>query len=61
MMLTSTQIGELAAQFLIAGAGTLSFAVLFGSRMFSAMPLALVDGVSSAPSAPFSRMAVMAP
>lgn len=30
MMLTSTQIGELAAQFFIAGAGTLSFAVLFG-------------------------------
>ena len=29
MMLTSTQIGELAAQFFIAGAGTLSFAVLF--------------------------------
>ena len=32
MMLTSTQIGELAAQFFIAGAGTLSFAVLFGCR-----------------------------
>ena len=30
MMLTSTQIGELAAQFFIAGAGTLSFAILFG-------------------------------
>ena len=30
MMLTGTQIGELAAQFFIAGAGTLSFAVLFG-------------------------------
>ncbi len=29
MMLTSTQIGELAAQFLLAGVGTLSFAVLF--------------------------------
>ena len=28
MMLTSTQIGELAAQFFIAGAGTLSFAVV---------------------------------
>ena len=30
MMLTNTQIGELAAQFFIAGAGTLSFAILFG-------------------------------
>ena len=29
MMLTSTQIGELAAQFFIAGVGTLCFAVLF--------------------------------
>lgn len=29
MMLTNTQIGELAAQFFIAGAGTLSFAILF--------------------------------
>ena len=29
MMLTSTQIGELAAQFFIAGVGTLSFAILF--------------------------------
>ena len=28
MMLTNTQIGELAAQFFIAGAGTLSFAIL---------------------------------
>ena len=33
---------------------------VWGARMFSAMPLALVDGVSSAPSAPFSKMAVMA-
>ena len=29
MTLTSTQIGQLAAQFFLAGAGTLSFAVLF--------------------------------
>ena len=29
MMLTSTQIGELTAQFFIAGIGTLSFAILF--------------------------------
>ncbi len=29
MMLTSTQIGELAAQFFIAGVGTLCFAILF--------------------------------
>ena len=32
MMLTSTQIGQLAAQFFIAGAGTLSFAVLLAVR-----------------------------
>ena len=29
MALTSTQIGQLMAQFFLAGAGTLSFAVLF--------------------------------
>ena len=29
MMLTSAQIGQLAAQFFLAGAGTLSFAILF--------------------------------
>ena len=31
MTLTSTQIGQLVAQFFLAGAGTLSFAVLFAS------------------------------
>ena len=31
LLLTSEQIGQLVAQFFIAGAGTLSFAVLFAS------------------------------
>ena len=53
MMLTSTQIGELAAQFFIAGAGTLSFAVLFGcprkslpaASLLAVIPLTLLTRV----------------
>ena len=45
MMLTSTQIGELAAQFFIAGAGTLSFAVLFGCPRKSLLFCGLVGAV----------------
>ena len=45
MMLTSTQIGELAAQFFIAGAGTLSFAVLFGCPRTSLPFCGLVGAV----------------
>ena len=45
MMLTSTQIGELAAQFFIAGAGTLSFAVLFGCPRKSLFFCGLVGAV----------------
>ena len=47
MMLTSTQIGELAAQFFIAGAGTLSFAVLFGCPRKS-LPFCGMLGADSA-------------
>ena len=46
MMLTSTQIGELAAQFFIAGAGTLSFAVLFGCPRKSLPFCGLVGAVA---------------
>ena len=35
MTLTSTQIGQLVAQFFLAGAGTLSFAVLFACPKLS--------------------------
>ena len=47
MMLTSTQIGELAAQFFIAGAGTLSFAVLFGCPRKSLPFCGLVGAAAS--------------
>ena len=50
MMLTSTQIGELAAQFFIAGAGTLSFAVLFACPRKSLPFCGLVGAVSAAAS-----------
>ena len=45
MMLTNTQIGELAAQFFIAGAGTLSFAILFACPRKSLLFCGLVGAV----------------
>ena len=42
LLLTSEQIGQLVAQFFIAGAGTLSFAVLFGLESFAASLLAVI-------------------
>ena len=45
MMLTSTQIGELAAQFFIAGVGTLCFAVLFACPRKSLFFCGLVGAV----------------
>ncbi len=45
MSLTSTQIGELAAQFFLAGAGTLSFAILFACPRKSLPYCALVGAV----------------
>ena len=45
MMLTSTQIGELAAQFFIAGAGTLCFAILFACPRKSLFFCGLVGAV----------------
>lgn len=45
MNLTSTQIGELAAQFFLAGTGTLSFAILFGCPKKSLPYCALVGAV----------------
>ena len=45
MMLTSTQIGELTAQFFIAGIGTLSFAILFACPRRSLPGCALVGAV----------------
>ena len=44
-MLTSTQIGELAAQFFIAGVGTLCFAVLFACPRKSLFFCGLVGAV----------------
>ena len=45
MTLTSTQIGQLAAQFFLAGAGTLSFAVLFACPKRTLPCCALVGAV----------------
>ena len=45
MNLTSAQIGELAAQFFLAGTGTLSFAILFGCPKKSLPYCALVGAV----------------
>ena len=45
MTLTSTQIGQLAAQFFLAGAGTLSFAVLFACPRRTLPCCALVGAV----------------
>lgn len=45
MGLTNAQIGELAAQFFLAGAGTLSFAILFGCPRRSLPYCALVGAV----------------
>ena len=45
MMLTSTQIGELAAQFFIAGVGTLCFAILFACPRKSLFFCGLVGAV----------------
>ena len=45
MNLTSTQIGELTAQFFLAGAGTLSFAILFACPRRLLPYCALVGGV----------------
>ena len=45
MGLTNAQIGELAAQFFLAGAGTLSFAILFGCPHRSLPYCALVGAV----------------
>ena len=45
MALTSAQIGELAAQFFLAGAGTLSFAILFACPKKSLPYCALVGAV----------------
>ena len=45
MMLTSTQIGELATQFFIAGVGTLCFAVLFACPRKSLFFCGLVGAV----------------
>ena len=46
MTLTSTQIGQLAAQFFLAGAGTLSFAVLFACPKRTLPCCALVGAVA---------------
>ncbi|MFR8401447.1 MAG: threonine/serine exporter family protein [Faecalibacterium prausnitzii] len=45
MTLTSTQIGQLVAQFFLAGAGTLSFAVLFACPKRTLPCCALVGAV----------------
>ena len=45
MTLTSTQLGQLAAQFFLAGAGTLSFAVLFACPKRTLPYCALVGAV----------------
>ena len=45
MNLTSTQIGELTAQFFLAGAGTLSFAILFACPRRSLPYCGLVGAV----------------
>ena len=45
MTLTSTQLGQLAAQFFLAGAGTLSFAVLFACPKRTLPCCALVGAV----------------
>ena len=45
MMLTSTQIGELMGQFLLAGTGTLSFAILFACPRRSLPTCALVGAM----------------
>ena len=45
MTLTSTQIGQLVAQFFVAGAGTLSFAVLFACPKRTLPCCALVGAV----------------
>ncbi len=45
MSLTSTQIGELVAQFFLAGAGTLSFAILFACPRKSLPYCALVGAM----------------
>lgn len=45
MSLTSTQIGELVAQFFLAGAGTLSFAILFACPRKNLPYCALVGAV----------------
>lgn len=46
MTLTSTQLGQLAAQFFLAGAGTLSFAVLFACPKRTLPCCALVGAVA---------------
>ena len=45
MTLTSTQLGQLVAQFFLAGAGTLSFAVLFACPRRTLPCCALVGAV----------------
>ena len=47
--LTNSQIGELMGQFLLAGTGTLSFAILFACPRRSLPTCALVGAMGSSP------------